>query len=154
MTRRRTEKNLLFSSWQIFSTTYSKGSGPSEQMTRVNQDVKILDFSSKSKGSSNSFTVLILQLKMIRSYKTRKETMLYMQMLDEEIKKNDKMYTPSDGTSHFCNNLGTSPNRLLDMVSQPIPKMKKYHDFQSRKEEGNPKTILDFLSQGRSSKYS
>ena len=72
--------------------------------------------------------------------------MLYMQMLDEEIKKNDKKYAPSGGTSHFRNNLRTLPHRSLDMVSQPVPKMKKYCDIQSRKEEGNIKMILDFLS--------
>ena len=74
-------------------------------------------------------------------------------MLDEGIKKNDKRYAPSGGTSHFHNNLRTSPHRSLDKVSQPIPEMKKYHDFQSRKDEGKPLTILDFLSQGKSSKY-
>ena len=30
--------------------------------------------------------------------------------------------------------------------SQPVPEMKKYLDFQSQKEEGNPKTTQDFLS--------
>ena len=31
--------------------------------------------------------------------------------------------------------------------------MKKYRDFQSQKDERNPETTLDFLSQGKSSKY-
>ena len=57
------------------------------------------------------------------------------------------------GTSHFRSNLGTSPQKSLDKVSQPILEMKKYHDFQSRKDEGKPLTILDFLSWGKSSKY-
>lgn len=39
--------------------------------------------------------------------------MLYMQMLDEEIKKNDKKYAPSGRTSHFHNNLGISPLQVV-----------------------------------------
>ena len=41
-------------------------------------------------------------------------------MLNEGIKENDlkkKKYAPSGGTSHFHNNLGTSPHRSSDMVS-------------------------------------
>ena len=67
------------------------------------------------------------------------------------IKK--KKYAPSGRTSHFRNNLGTSLYRSSGMVSQLVPKIKKYLDFWSRKGERNPETTLDFLSQGKSSKY-
>ena len=72
--------------------------------------------------------------------------------MKERKKKKQWKCAPSAGTSHFRSNLGTSPQKSSDKVSQPIPKMKKYHDFQSRKDEGTL-TILDFLSQGKSSKY-
>ena len=65
----------------------------------------------------------------------------------EKEQKRIMEYAPSAGTSHFRSNLGTSPQKSSNKVSQPIPKMKKYHDFQSRKEEGKPLTTLDFLSQ-------
>ena len=45
------------------------------------------------------------------------------------------------------------PKNHRKRFSQPDPKIKKYHDFQSQKDEGKPLTILDFLSQGKSSKY-
>ena len=45
------------------------------------------------------------------------------------------------------------PQKSLNTASYLVPKMKKYRDFQSGKDEGKPETTLDFLSQGKSSKY-
>ena len=46
-----------------------------KQMTKVDQVVKVLDLSSKSKGSLNSVAVLTLQLRKIKSCRTKRGAM-------------------------------------------------------------------------------
>ena len=56
--------------------------------------------------------------------------------------KKVQKYALRDGISHFRSNHETPPQRLSLMVSHPEPETKKFHDFQSWKEEWNPETIL------------
>ena len=148
--------NLLFSSRRIFSRTYFEGSGPKQQSYKWRGSTR----SSKSsisrayaRAARTWWWYSSLRLGRSRSADQNKNAVRQVIEARKKNRRRSQKYTPSIGTSHFRSNLGTSPQKSSNKVSQPDPETKKYHDFQSRKDEGKLVTILDFLSQGRSSKY-
>ena len=65
----------------------------SKQMTRIDQVVKILDLSSKGKGSLNPSVIWTLHVWTIRNCKIRRYNKLYKHKLEEEFKKVTKVCT-------------------------------------------------------------